>query len=197
MIVSRNQYYQIICPEEKASDVLDYVNKVEEFIPFLKKVFALEPSYSQLTVNFGNNGPHYEFGGVIKLNILMDLKDLGNIYGGLFHETIHGFLEKYIYREKGINELPEPCAIILQIAALDEINKEWADKFASGYGSSKDCHPLLYELVRIYKENGFNPIRHIYKELANSPYPILHKESLKDDLNRILKTCGVMNLINI
>ena len=120
-----------------------------------------------------------------------------HIYGGLFHETTHGLLEKYIHRPNGFNEFPEPFVIILQIAALDKIDKEWANKFAGGFGSCKENHPLLFELVRIYREDGFGPIRAIYYKMNMYDDPILFKVTLISDLNNILKENGVKKLINL
>ena len=193
---SKDQFYIVECPHNLEDTIKAYVNEVENFVPILKDIFSLKPSYEFLTVKFEEKGPCYEAGGFIYLQSKMDIKYPENIYGGLFHETVHGFLEKYIHRNNGSNDFPEPCAIILQIAALDKINIEWANKFAEGTGSCEHDHPLLFELVRIYREYGFKPIRDIYFKMNLSDTPILFKETLICDLNKILRENSVENLIN-
>jgi len=187
---SQNSFYLVDCEDDDKKEIESYVNIVENLIPSLKEVFGLEPSYAQLKIIFGKDGPHYESGGIIKLQNSMRFVDPENIYGGLFHETIHGFLEKYIHRPKGPNHFPESCAIIMQVAALDKINKEWADKFASGIGSTPDNHAVLFELVRIYRSAGFKPIRKIYTMMGTSEYPVLRKDTFINDLNKILEQAG-------
>lgn len=188
---SSNSFYLVECEVSKKDRVETYVNKIESFIPSLKEVFHLVPSHQQLNVIFGDMGTLYSERGLIYISDDLDLTNPENIYGGLFHETTHGFLEKYIYRPHGVNYFPESCAIILQIAALDKINTEWASKFASGFGSSEDNHTILFELVRIYRENGFDSIRSIYTEMGKSDVPISHQATLVDDLNSILRNFNV------
>lgn len=184
---SKNQFYNVESPEELRDGAEEYVDKVEGFIPTLREVFLLSPSFNKLNVKFGEKGPYYGSQGIIYLQSTMNTNDPENIYGGLFHETTHGFLENYVHRPKGSNYFPESCAIILQVAALDKINKGWADKFASGYGSSEDNHPVLFELVRIFRAKGFDPIRSIYSSMFNSEVPILYEQSFLDDLNKVLR----------
>ena len=184
---SKDSLYLAECPSDQRTNIEIYINMVESFMPTLKKVFKLNPSYEQLRVIFDHEGPHYEMGGLIKIPASLDFNSDENIYGGLFHETIHGFLEKYVHRAKESNYFPESCAIILQIAALEEINKDWENKFANGFGSSEDNHPVLFELVRIYREKGFNPIREIYSTMGNSDLAVLHQENFISDINKILE----------
>lgn len=188
---SKNTFYLVECEAGIRSQVETYVNKIESFTLSLKDVFQLEPSYRQLKVVFGDIGTSYAGKGLVYISDDLDLTNSENIYGGLFHETVHGFLEKYIYRPKNSNYFPESCAIILQIAALDKINKEWAEKFASGIGSSPDNHPVLFELVRIYQEKGFGPIRSIYSEMSKYDVPILSQVSFVHDLNKLLEPYSV------
>lgn len=188
---SNNAFYLVECEISIFGKVEAYVNKIESFIPSLKEVFRLEPSHQQLKVVFGDMGTLYPGKGLIYIADDLDLTSPENVYGGLFHETVHGFLEKYIHRLKGSNYFPESCAIILQIAALDKINKEWAEKFASGIGSSQDNHPILFELVRIYREVGFDPIRSIYSQMMKYDTPILSQVSFVHGLNELLKPYSI------
>jgi hypothetical protein len=186
---SKKLFYIIRCPNDFKESVDVYVNKVESFLPVLRKTFSLNPSYNELNVEFGEKGPCYQAGGFIYLPSpsRMDTNEPENIYGGLFHETIHAFLEKYIHRPDGSNEFPESCAIILQIAALDKINKEWSNRFAEGIGCCESDHKLLFELVRIYRQFGFDPIRLVYKKMYVSRCPILFKNTFISDLNKVLE----------
>ena len=193
--ISKNSFYLIECPNDQKTNVEIYINRVEAFTLTLKDIFGLNPSYQPLRVIFNHEGPHYEMGGTIKIPASLNLNEEENIYGGLFHETVHGFLEKYIHRPGGSNYFPESCAIILQVVALNTINNEWSNKFASGFGSSQDNHPVLFELVRIYREKGFDPIREIYSSMINSENPILYEQSFVDDLNKILKKHNVSVMI--
>lgn len=188
---SNGGFYLTSCPTPLVKSARVYVDTVESLLPALRDAFSLEPSHRQLGVVFGDKGSCYAPGGTVYLCRDMDLSDPQNIYGGLFHETTHGFLEKYVHRPGGSNEFPEPCAIILQVAALDRVDKDWAGRYALGYGCRRDMHGLLSELVRIYREHGLAPIRAVYSTMAASDTPVLRKKTFLSDLNSILAGRGV------
>jgi hypothetical protein len=79
----------------------------------------------------------------------------------LFHQTVHGLLEGYIWLPDGRSHyLPEAGTILLQIAALERIEEqeaqEWAQRLARGWGCTEKQQPILLELVRVYREYGFD-----------------------------------------
>ena len=202
--LSDNSCYEVECPDTLRQQGEAYVNRVEGYVPILKETFGLEtlPPFDDLKVRFGDEGPCYEKGGMIKLQATMDLADPKHLYGGLFLETINGLLEGYVWlRDSHRHYLPTAGAIILQVATLDRIHEEearqWASKFARGSTCPERQRPILLELVRVYRENGFGPIRAIYSEMRQSICPTLHRETLVCDLNRILRNYGVANLIRI
>jgi hypothetical protein len=202
--VSDNTYYEVECSGMLEQQVKAYVNRVEGFVPTLEEVFGLEtlPPFGDLKVVFGDKGPCYEKGGIIRLPATMHPGEPQNIYGGLFYETIHGLLEGYMSLQDGRQHyLPKGGAVILQVATLDKIEEEeakhCAKRLACGWGCSEKQRPILRELARIYRENGFGPIRAIYAEMREAICPILYKETLVCDLNRILRNYGVTNLIEI
>jgi hypothetical protein len=202
--VSDNSYYTIKCPDEIASQVAGYVNRVERYLPILEETFGLEPRwpFGDLVVRFGSEGPCHENGRLIKLPADMNLVDPQNIYGGLFHQTAHGLLEGYLRLPDGRRHyLPEAATVVLQVAALERIEgpgaREWARRFADGWGCTDKQRPILHELVRIYRDYGFAPIRSIYAEMADAICPAFYKETLVCDLNRVLRNRGVKNLISL
>lgn len=188
---SSGGFYLVECPQEKSKSFEAYVNRVETFLPILREVFPLKPSYDRLTVVVGVQRTRYELGGTVYLKSDIDVNNPKEIYGGLFHETIHGFLESYVYRQNGRNEITEACVIVVQVAALDRINMEWANIYAGGCGCNVREHPLLFELVRIYREYGFEPIKAVYSAMNASDAPVLREESFLSDLNNILGEHGV------
>lgn len=185
--------YAVECPDNKVEETRTYVHAVEDIVPALREVFSpLTPSFSQFNVVFGDKGPLYRSGGKILLRADMNLRSDGKRYGGLFHETAHGFVEKYIHRPRGVNVHPsEALAIILQVAALYKVNDTWASKYRNGHGSSKSVHRWLFELGRIYGEEGIEPIRAIYREMGESPIPIFrNRETYVSDVNCLWERLG-------
>jgi hypothetical protein len=202
--VSDNSYYKVECPDEIAVEVPAYVNRVERYVPILEETFGLEPRlpFGDLVVRFGSEGPCYENGGLVKLPTALDLAQPQNVYGGLFHETVHGLLEGYLRLPDGRRHyLPEAATVVLQVAALERIEdpeaRAWARRFADGWGLTEKQRPILHELVRVYREEGFAPIRSIYAEMGSAICPAFFKQTLVCDLNRVLRDCGVKNLISL
>lgn len=175
--------YEVNCPPEKVEGTRAYVHAVEAIIPALQDVwFPLVPSFDRYNVTFGKEGALYLGGGRILMKANMDFQSEEHRYGGLFHETVHGFVEKCIHRPYGTNVHPsEVLAIIMQVAALRMVNATWASKFRNGYGSNRSVHRWLGELGRVYDDVGIEPIRAIYKEMGQSPSPIF---SCKDTYGR-------------
>jgi hypothetical protein len=190
---SNGGMYAVECPPGQDEDTRAYVHAVEGFIPALKEVLSpLRPSFERFTVIFGGNGPSYSAGGLILLRASMDLHSEENRYGGLFHETVHGFVEKYIHRPNGTNVHPsEALPIILQVAALYKVNATWASKYRDGHGSCNAVHPWLNELARIYGDAGIEPIRAIFREMGDSTTPVFRsKETYATDVNRLWERLG-------
>lgn len=204
LFVSNNSHYAVECPEQMGAQVRAYVNRTERFVPALEQTFGLPPGppFGDLKVRFGTQGPCYQKGGVVRLPTSMDLRDPRHLYGGLFHETVHGLLEAYVWFPDGRRHyLPEGGTIVLQVATLERLGKEeakqWAERYADGWGCTEKQRPILRELVRVYRENGFGAIRAIYAEMGRSVCPTLHKETLVCDLNRILRRYGIKDSIKI
>jgi hypothetical protein len=177
--LSNGGTYAVKCPAENAEETRAYVHAVESAVPALQQVFSpLKPSFGRYDVTFGDKGPLYGGGGAIFMNRDMDLQSEAERYGGLFHETVHGFVEGYIHRPGGTNVHPlEALAIILQVAALYKVNTHWASKYRNGYGSNAAVHPWLNELGRIYDEAGVEPIRAVYEEMGGSPSRIFRDKA--------------------
>jgi hypothetical protein len=162
-------------------------------IPALQEVFSpLTPSFDRFKVDFGDKGPCYCAGGTIYLSASMDFESPAHRYGGLFHETVHGFVEKYIHRPQGTNVHPsEALAIILQVAALYKVNREWASKYEQGHGSSESVQPWLKEFGRVFDEAGFEPIRAIHRAMGDSLGPVFtSKATYMRDVNRLWGQLG-------
>jgi hypothetical protein len=202
--VSDNSYYRVECADEMAEEVAEYVHRVEGYLPVLEETFGLEARwpFGDLVVRFGSEGPSFESGGLVRLPADMNLADPQSIYGGLFHETVHALLEGYLRLPDGRRHyLPEAGTVVLQVAALERIEeaeaRAWARRFAEGWGLTDKQRPILHELVRIYREEGFEPIRSIYAEMAGAICPSFFKQTLVCDLNRVLRDYGVENLIRL
>lgn len=200
--VSNNSHYEVEGPDAIGDQVQAYVNQVEQYVPALEATFALEqrPPFGHLIVYFGDEGPCYQRGGIIKLPATLNLSDPQHIYGGLFYQTVHGLLEGYVWLPDGRpHYLPKAGTVVLQVAALERIGepaaRQWAERFAEGWGCTDKQRPILGELVRVYRENGFGAIRRVYAEMGQAVRPTLHKDTLVCDLNRILRSGGVRNLI--
>jgi hypothetical protein len=204
VFVSRNSNYLVDGPQGITEELAAYVNRVEGYLPALVDTFGLQPRppFGGLIVRFGSEGACYEKGGLVKLPAALDPAAPENIYGGLFHQTVHALLEGYIWFPDGrCHYLPEAGTIVLQVAALERTEEdaaqEWARRFASGWGCTDKQRPILSELVRVYREHGFGPIRSIYAEMGKSICPGFFKETLVCDLNRVLRNCGVRHLISL
>ena len=172
--LSRNGWYAVECPDDKVEETRRYVHAVEDIIPALQEVFSpLTPSFDRFKVDFGDKGPCYCAGGTIHLPASMDFESPENRYGGLFHETVHGFVEHYVHRPEGINVHSEALVIIVQVAALCKVNEEGASKYRNGHGSDAKVHPWLEEFGRVLDDPGFDPIRRFSEQWASHRAPSL------------------------
>jgi len=193
---SNHHWYAVECPRHIKDEARDYVNAVERQVPALLGVFSpLRPSFGWYTVSFNDcPDPSYAGGGHIIMSSRMEFDEDAR-HGGLFHETAHGFLEKYIHRpvEPKTNVHPsEAIAIILQVAALFAINPSWADVRAQGCGlKEEEKRRWLFDLVRIYKEEGFGPMRDVYDDMGrHTSAKFTRKETYIDELNHFWETKG-------
>jgi len=171
-LVSRNGRYRVSYrgltnPQEAAK----YVNRVEALIPALQRTLGLPSSYRSYLVEFGQEPPS-TYHGDGRITIAKGLKLEEHVYGGLFHETAHGFLAPY-GSSRG-NWIPEYCAIILQAEALrnvpgDKKAAEWVKAIAGQGGDDADCKRFW----AVYERFGFEPFRRVYVEMARQKKPII------------------------
>jgi len=167
----RVSYRGLANPKEAA----EYVNRVELLIPSLQRTLGLPPSYRSYLVEFEQEPPStYRSDGRIAIAKGLKLED--HVYGGLFHETAHGFLAPYGHKRG--NWIPEYCAIILQAEALrnvpgDKKAAEWAKNITGAGGDDADCKRFW----QVYEQFGFEPFRRVYVEMAKHQGPIIKDAS--------------------
>jgi hypothetical protein len=192
---SNNDWYKVIYTDPlKEQAIRDYINTVESLLPSLEAAFGLRPSHRQFIVEFKKEfgRPKYLGEARIKMKENIDLTDPQRIYGGVFYETVHGFLENYGYCRG--NLISESCVIILQVDALKKIEgnqeaRKWAKKYF-GMGNNENVDPFRKDFWRIYKEYGFEPFRAVYKEMGVCPHPIIQRISLGLDWNSVWQRLG-------
>jgi len=170
--VSRGGWYVVAYPPGVLDPqrVAEYVNFTESLIPALSKAFGLPPARRVFFVQMEAQGSAYLGGGRITIAQGINLEE--NVYGSLFHETVHGFLREY-GSGRG-NWLSEAHAIILQVEALkrvegDEGAQKWA-KLVWGQGGNDPDSKLAWE---VYRQHGFAPFRAVYAQMGRSRKPIV------------------------
>ncbi len=211
--LSNNGIYNVVLyPDDKRESIKKYVNKVEVFFSKLKEILCpLEPLPKQFKVVFDNKSFWYDgkfytvrndnaklyVDDLIFIRESLDFNQDSNLYGGLFHETIHVCLGCCKYRNGGENIFPEPFTVITQIAVLKNINEEASEKFANGeYGKMHDRDkPLFHLFTGAYeKEYDFEPFVSLFLKMKISNTPILNNNNFFDIMNDTFKNFGFNNL---
>jgi len=86
------------CRDNFEQDILEYFNAVEPCMSKLTECFeehGLDKPAFHFQVFFGQTSSTYHGKGRVNLAQNLNLKDPMDVYGGLFHEACHGFLEPY------------------------------------------------------------------------------------------------------
>ena len=191
--LSDNRYYHVTIPdclERKELEIREYVHRVESLLPALEETFCLAPSHCSFSVGFAElRTSLYPGQARIRLEQDLDFSRDEHVYGGLFHETVHGFVEGYTFRRR--NDVPEACIRILQVAALKNMEcdaaKQWAEKYTvSGGDESPNA-----KLWSIYRTKGYDPIHCLYAAMARSRAPIIHESRFSRDVNQIWKIANL------
>lgn len=216
-LIHQTEHYNVYCIRDNSVDkIKKYINDVEKVWPTLIEMFSfLEDNFrKKYPVYFGNMSDtyyisninyNYEFKsgrcdildykfGNIACNKNLDQLDKTypkNLWGGVVHETIHGFLQpikKYPNSGRHNYLRDEAFEFIVQeelykkLYLLDKkVNKNSFKEKLDKEGENK---PLYKELNLIWEEKGFNPFLEFFQKLYRSSVTLIRDGYFIDDVEK-------------